>query len=229
MGSLPRGTLKKMRHSTSRSLYRYWNEVRGDRIAPRRFEIEPSRISELLPETFILEAVNDETLRYRLAGTRLSGQFRRDFRGANFLDQWDRHERASISSKLETVMASGFPAVIISEASCARGRKAVFESILLPLIHTKGIIDRILGASSCISPPAWVGEEALVRQKLIDARIVYPGANPDQSAASKPIEIVRELEPQPFLAHVRNARIVRQDQRQFRVYDGGLLTRETES
>lgn len=207
-------------------MYRYWNEVRGDRIAPRRFEIEPSRISELLPETFMLEAVDDETLRYRLAGTRLSSQFGRDFRGANFLDQWDPRERASVMSKIETVITSGFAAVIISEASSARGRKAIFESVLLPLVHTGRTIDRILGTASCISPPSWVGEEPLVRQRLIDARIVYPEAYRKRSAALRSIEIVKDLDPPPFLAHVRNARIVRQDRRQFRVYDGGLLTRE---
>lgn len=218
-----------MRHPTSRSLYQYWNEVRGARIAPRRFEIEPSRISKLLPETFILESVSDDVLRYRLAGTRLSCQFGRDFRGANFLDQWTPRERSIVMEKLESLTASGCPAVIISEASSARGRKAVFEIILLPLVHTGGTIDRILGAASCISPPSWIGEDPLVRQRLIDVRIVLPESDPEHGVRSGPIEMVRDLEPPPFLAHVRNARIVRQDCRQFRVYDGGLLTRDTEN
>lgn len=210
-------------------MYQYWNEVRGDRVAPRRFEIEPSRISQLLPETFILETVGVDVLRYRLAGTRLSGQFGRDFRGANFLEQWSPRERAIVLGKLKSLTASGCPTVIISEASSARGRKAVFEIVLLPLVHTGGTIDRILGAASCISPPSWIGEDALVRQRLIDARIVCPESRPEEGVRSKPIELVQALEPPPFLAHVRNARIVRQDCRQFRVYDGGLLTRDTKN
>jgi len=224
-----------MRNSTSRSLYQYWNEVRGSRIAPRRFEIEPSRISGLLPETFILEAVSDNVLRYRLAGTRLSSQFGRDFRGANFLDQWTVRERSVVMNKVEALITSGCPAVIISEASSVGGRKAVFEIVLLPLVHTQGRIDRILGAASCVSPPGWLGEDALVWQRLIDARLVVPEPEPEVEPASahevrsNPISMARGLEPSPFLAHVRNARIVRQDCRLFRVYDGGLLTRETEN
>ncbi|MEO1694679.1 MAG: PAS domain-containing protein, partial [Pseudomonadota bacterium] len=47
-----------MKHSTSHSLYAYWNEVRDGRPAPRRFEIEPSRIAHILSETLILERVD---------------------------------------------------------------------------------------------------------------------------------------------------------------------------
>lgn len=215
-----------MRHSTSRNLYRYWNEVRGDRIAPRRFEIEPSRISHLLPETFILEAVDERNVRYRLAGTRLTEQFGQEFRGANFFHHWIGLERGTVMSKLSEVVASGSVAVIATEASCSRGRKAIFEFVVMPLVHTQGSIDRLLGAGSCINPPDWLGQEPLVRQRLIDVRILTPER---PLSAQLPEFSPPEEEPAPFLSHVRTARIVRQDRRQFRVYDGGLLTRGTET
>ena len=44
-----------MKQRTIQTLYAYWNELRAGRIAPRRLEIEPSRISSILPETFMLE------------------------------------------------------------------------------------------------------------------------------------------------------------------------------
>lgn len=217
-----------MRHSTSRSLYRYWNEVRGDRIAPHRFEIEPSQIPELLPETFILETVDDDHLRYRLAGTRLADQFGQDFRGANFFALWDGRDRTAIIKKLATVTECGAAAVIVTEASCRRGRKAIFEFVVLPLIHTSGNIDRLLGAASCANLPEWIGDEPLVRQRLIDARIVVPEIETSTPTPVRPFAVVETQNPPPFLAHVRNARIVRKDRRQFRVYDGGLLTRSRE-
>mgnify|MGYP002386686614 CR=1 FL=1 len=74
-----------MKHKTSQSLYGYWNEVRRGRLAPRRFDIEPSRISQILPATFILERVESERYLFRLAGTRLCEIFAREFRGTNFV------------------------------------------------------------------------------------------------------------------------------------------------
>jgi len=57
-----------MRHPTSQALYAYWNEMRGERIAPQRLEIQPARIGAVLPDTFILERCDSRTFRYRLAG-----------------------------------------------------------------------------------------------------------------------------------------------------------------
>lgn len=219
-----------MRHSTSRRLYSYWNEVRGDRVAPQRFEIEPSKIPDLLPETFILETVSEAHLRYRLAGTRFTDQFGQDFRGADFLALWDGRERTIIMKELSTVIETGAPALIITEGFSGRGRKALFEFLVLPLIHSGGKIDRLLGAASCANPPEWLGEEPLIRQKLIDVRIITPDNGTHKPASStrtvrRLFEVIQPANPSPFLAHVRNAKIVRQDRRQFRVYEGGLLTR----
>ena len=80
---------RKMKQKTSQILYAYWNGVRGERMAPRRFEIEPARIATILPETFILERLDTDTFVYRLAGTRMCEQFGCEFRGANFLDGWN--------------------------------------------------------------------------------------------------------------------------------------------
>ena len=47
-----------MQQRTNQILFAYWNDVRGERLAPRRFEIEPARIATILPETFILERLD---------------------------------------------------------------------------------------------------------------------------------------------------------------------------
>ena len=58
-----------MRHKTSETLFAYWNGVRGEHLAPRRFQIEPAKISGILSSTFMLERLGPATYRYRLAGT----------------------------------------------------------------------------------------------------------------------------------------------------------------
>ena len=83
-----------MKQRTSHILFNYWNDVRGDRLAPRRFDIEPSRISKILAETFILERVDSHTYVFRLAGTKICEQFGIEFRGRNFLDFAGDSDRA---------------------------------------------------------------------------------------------------------------------------------------
>src|SRR5690606_24764284 len=79
----------RMKNDTSRVLFHYWNAIRGTRRAPRRFEIEPARISRILPEAFILEQRDVDTYRFRIAGTRLCELFGMELRGHNFLELWE--------------------------------------------------------------------------------------------------------------------------------------------
>ncbi|WP_372930848.1 PAS domain-containing protein, partial [Methyloceanibacter sp.] len=44
-----------MQQPTSKQLFAYWDHIRNGRIAPRRFEIEPAKIANILRETFIAE------------------------------------------------------------------------------------------------------------------------------------------------------------------------------
>src|SRR5947209_8169807 len=87
-GDGPYATLEgpRMKQRTSQIIYRYWNEVRGTRLAPTRLEIEPGRIAEVLSETFILENTDTGSYVFRLAGTRICDQFGHELRGRSFLD-----------------------------------------------------------------------------------------------------------------------------------------------
>ncbi len=44
-----------MRFEKSKQLYNYWLNLKGNRAAPQRSEIEPGDIRKLLGDTFILE------------------------------------------------------------------------------------------------------------------------------------------------------------------------------
>jgi hypothetical protein len=204
-----------MHHKTSHVLYAYWNEVRGKRIAPRRFEIEPARIGSVLPETFILERVEDGNYRFRLAGTRIVEMFGTELRGQHFIDFWDDADRKTVTGQLEAVSGQGGVSVLGLEAATADGRSATFEAILLPLVHTTQVIDRIVGAISCTTPPAWLGTERLDVRRLTTHETIWPDGRPHAL-------IAHGLAQMPFLPHTRGARLVRSERRQFRVYDGGL-------
>ncbi len=233
-----------MKQRTTQTLFAYWNEVRAGRIAPRRFEIEPSRIGSILSETFILERISTlehsglaavppasstqprpelrSAYRYRLAGTKLCEQFGDDFRGQDFLDDWDLDDRATLEQTLNGMSERGGVGVMTFEASTNPGagrassrKRLTFEALLLPLVHTTDSLDRFLGCMSPIDEPAWLGSERLVDKALLRCELIWPDGRP------YPV-VEKTREQTPFLAEIRNARLVRSERRQFRVYDGGL-------
>lgn len=204
-----------MRDAVSRSLYAYWNDVRGERLAPQRFEIEPSRIAGILPDTFILERIDSATMRFRLAGTRICETFGAEFRGVNVFDLFGDEDRVTLRRQFSVIARQGAVGVFTIGAETVGGLKATFEMVLLPLVHTRDTVDRFIGGIGPIERPAWLGTVPLVTKKILAHELVWPDGRPhamiDQSHRQA-----------PFLPHVREARIVRSDRRQFRVYDGGL-------
>ncbi|MCB1519780.1 MAG: PAS domain-containing protein [Hyphomicrobiaceae bacterium] len=204
-----------MKSKTSQLLFTYWNEVRNGRLAPRRFEIEPSRITPILPETFILERLDADTYRFRLAGTRICEDFGTELRGTNFLDGWSQDDHITLNRHLRAIAQQGGVGVVTFEAAAISGECATFECILLPLVHTRDTVDRFLGALSRVGSVEHQQAAGRFRRHLVGTEVIWPDGKPHSVVVSQHRQV-------PFLPHVRNARIVRVDRRQFRVYEGGL-------
>lgn len=202
-----------MKQPTSRILYNYWNDIRGERLAPSRFEIEPAQIAPILSETFILERSDARSYPFRLAGTRICERFGRELRGLDFasLAGEDAHV---VLKALAAVTAEGAVAVLELEAEAADGRSAAFEAIVLPLVHPHDQVTRYVGAISAIDGPAWLGAERLVPTGLLAHDIVWPEGRPSGLLQDHD----RQL---PFSPEFAAARVVRFDRRQFRILDGG--------
>lgn len=203
-----------MKNSTTKLIYGYWNEVRHGRLAPRRFDIEPARIAGILAETMILEHGEDGGIRFRLAGTRIAEQFGTELRGMDFFELWSPEERGGLRHQLDLLRARGGALVLDIEAATATGRTVAFEAILLPLVHTRDEVDRLLGSISCASPPFWLGTEPIATLRLNASEIVWPDGRPH--------DIIEKLaNPPAMFARSADSRLVRFDRRQFRVLDGG--------
>lgn len=208
-----------MRSRTAQILFGYWNDVRGDRLAPRRFEIEPSRIADILPETFILERAGRNDLRYRLAGTRICEQFGTEFRGRSFFEGWAAEDLGAIGECTHRVIEDGGVGVLTVEAATSRSRRVRLEVLMLPLTHTRESIDRILGSLTALNDEPWLGSEPLVSRRVEEHDVIWPDGRPHALAEGAAQQTL-------FRHHPRDARIVRCDRRQFRVYDGGLTQEE---
>jgi hypothetical protein len=209
-----------MKHTTSRALFSYWDSVRAERIAPQRFEIDPSRISAILPYTFILERIDSETLRYRLAGTRMCEIFGSELRGTNFLDGWTAKDRMSLLRQVSVLSSQGAVLNLYVKLGASENETVECEVILLPLLHTTRTIARVLGALSPLSMPAWLTERPVRCKAILTNELVWPSGNAHDTIARMPDDRT------PDVLRERPARIVRSQRRQFRVVDGGLSRSE---
>ena len=208
-----------MKNRASKQLHAYWNEVRGDRLAPRRFEIEPARLAAILPDAFILERLGDMDIRYRLAGTRIIEHFGSDFRNASFFDGFVSTDRKVMERQIRDMVTYGGGALFEVTSTAPSGRKVTHECLLLPLIHMRDTVDRFVGCISTADEPDWLGEEPLMEKTLTAFQAILG----DTGAAGEVLPFPQPLALDP---NIRTGRIVRSNRRYFRVYDGGLLGSE---
>jgi len=165
-----------MKHPSTRGLFEYWTDRRGDRPAPERFDIDPAEIRHALGDTFMLAADFVDELRFRLAGTRVCALFCREIKGESFTSLWDEASRRAAEDLANAVTGEneGFVAGLIGRAE--DGRELALEMLLLPLSHVGHARIRALGVLAPIEPPYWLGETPVVALELATLRHVGAGA-----------------------------------------------------
>ncbi len=203
-----------MKQRTIQTLYAYWNDLRVERTAPRRLEIEPSRISSILPETFMLERTDPNSYYYRLAGTRLCEIFGTELRGTNLLAGWNASDRTTIAGSLMSTCEQGAATLLTIEAGADAIRRVQLEVLLLPLMHADNTMHRVIGAMSALTSPHWLGYEHLSDKRLIDHDVIWPDGRPRSI-------IERSGREAPFRPAQPTVRTVKGERRLFRVFDGG--------
>lgn len=204
-----------MRQRTSQILFKYWNEVRGGRLAPRRFEIEPACITAILPETFILERQDDSSYCFRLAGTRICDQFAQELRNRNLLEVIALTDRLTLEDRLGVIARHGAAGLFEFE-TLTGDRTGRCEMLILPLTDARDMITRFIGAMSPMDAGSWLGNGAMSLRSLIRNELVWPDGRP------YPL-IERSRMPPPFRRMLPVSRVVKVNERKFRVFDGGRV------
>jgi hypothetical protein len=100
------------------------------------------------------------------------------------------------------------------DARSPSGREISFEAILMPLVHTREVVDRYLGAISSLTSPMWLGSELLTDLTLGAVEMMWPDGRPHAIAQ-------RYADTPALKPIVAGGRVVRLERRQFRVLDGG--------
>lgn len=164
-----------MDHQTIRALFNYWDRQRAELAAPARADIHPGDIRGILPEVFLLERNTNGRFYYRLAGTLLCQNARRELKGQRPLAHFADLDRRKMQIALTQVAEKGaiFKAEILGTS--AQGRTVEQQWIVLPLKKVAGSCARLIGACVTLDEPVWLGRDPIVRNSILSARIISAG------------------------------------------------------
>jgi hypothetical protein len=143
--------------AASQQLFSYWNALRGARAAPERNDIDPSAISGVLSDTFILEFDRSAQFPLRIVGSRTNAFFGRDLHGAPFLPLWRAGDRDEIGRILSSVADEAQPFLLGGVGGPIGIETIDVETLLLPLRHKGATHSRILGSFAPRRSPEWLG------------------------------------------------------------------------
>jgi hypothetical protein len=177
-----------MKHPSTRDVFDYWNQRRGERLAPERAEIDPGEIRRALGDTFILSFDSVAGAQFRLAGTRLCALACRELKGEAFIDLWAEAERASVSEHIDFVMdeSSGIVAGVTGRNQ--DGSLIDLEMLLLPLGRSDRKYTRLLGVLAPCTTPYWMGNTAMGNLGLGTIRHLGPAASTVEAPRLVPSE-----------------------------------------
>jgi hypothetical protein len=166
-----------MNQDGSIALFQYWNQLRGDRPAPKRTEIEPAHIKSLLADTFILERDMRGKAIFRLAGTRVCANYGREMKSLSFTSLWREKDQRLVHRLVQGVFDANNVAVVTFAGISRNSRSNPFEMIVLPL---DGGIDnpRCVGAMSAVDKPFWLGADPIVSATVASVRMIDPDREP---------------------------------------------------
>jgi hypothetical protein len=166
-----------MQKQSTKTLYEYWNTLRGSRSAPDRRDIDPTKIRTALANTFILELTDSREFDFRLAGSHICATYARELKGRSFTRLWHPRDRDAMDTLIRAVTEDHAVALITFQGQTSVNSRVSVETILLPVRHNGSTQSRILGAMTAIDEPFWLGSQPVVEQRITGLRLIWPDDN----------------------------------------------------
>lgn len=161
-----------MRHQVSKDLYAYWDNLRGERSAPDRADIDLRAIRDILADTFIIEEGADGAYPVRVSGARVENLWGQGRQGACFTQLWRPADRLGVEAGLANVVENASHVVASVRLHAPGDARLDLELLLLPLRHFNRSHTRILGALTPLSPVDWLGQTPISPLEMISMRCV---------------------------------------------------------
>ena len=124
----------------------YWHALRDGATVPRRSQIDPRGLENILNYTFVVERIAPGIARFRLAGHHLNELAGMEVRGMPLTCFFTPAARGQISAVLEHTFDAPSVAELTLKSAARRGAAPLeARMILLPLQSEHGVVDRALG------------------------------------------------------------------------------------
>ena len=170
-------------HPSSRTLYRYWQEIRRGEPAPARRAIEFARLGRLMANLALIEPAGaPRRFRWRLAGTGIGGLLRREVTGQPVFPGLDSFETDVVGRFLEGVIGASQPCILRFHLHTDRGQMIGAEMIALPVQSGDGSARQALCGLFPFRDPDALAYGAIARIDLSGARGLWPEHLPDEPA-----------------------------------------------
>jgi hypothetical protein len=163
-----------MKHPSTRELFHYWSQRRGNRPVPDLDEIDPAAIRRVLADTFMLNLSPRLGYPFRLAGTRVCADFGRELKNVPFADLWAAESRQLVGTVLGIIMNESIGVAAGASAHTADGDAIELELLMLPLSQRGHTARCLLGALLPLELPYWLGTSPLGRLTLGTIRYLDP-------------------------------------------------------
>lgn len=159
-------------------LCEFWDEVRGDRLLPNASDVDPSQIAYILKDIAILDVITEMNIQYRLAGTGIAERMGADPTGNNLIEMTAPETRATVSKILNLIVSHPVGCIATYENIYNTGKRAVIESLYLPLQRGEGQADRIVSVHSQEKTVSYEDEQAhsTVAAKILELKWLDLGA-----------------------------------------------------
>lgn len=175
----PSNDLSDIRRERVVTLYRYWDERRGDRPMPRRADIDPTEFVEHLPGIMLIDVEGENEqgqgiFRYRVVGTREVANRQRDPTGQRVEEGFFAKSMGSALHAYESVRAHRGAIIEPVSFVTPEGVRIDEESILLPLSENGIDVTQILVYSEGVNSKG----SAPLRPAVSDIRSTdFPGTD----------------------------------------------------
>jgi hypothetical protein len=140
--------LPPMRSTRCAALVKYWNTLRGDRLLPRRDDVDPGAIKAILPH-IMLTAIEHNPFRvfYRLVGTEIVRFAKFDFTGC-YADAlyFQDSEGSDWAECYRAVVAARRPGIGLAHWTVSGNVRRWIEFVICPLSSDGNAVDRCIAA-----------------------------------------------------------------------------------